>query len=161
MNAKKGRHPLVRCEYRLKKGSKSDRSNGRNTWEMIKINRSLLNSCYRIGQTRRAMLTHFLLLLFCFSTVAHNFSKESLKNGLTECASELICDQDEADTKMFLCTKHTEALGVLGYLYFNRRFRYCHIRAVFCFENIDSYVYPDWYKWLMEMHRHTKRHKWD
>ena len=36
----------------------------------------------------------------------------SLKTDLIDCVSELVCDQEEADAKVFLCTKHAEALGV-------------------------------------------------
>ena len=35
-----------------------------------------------------------------------------LKDCPIECVSELVCDQEEADTKLFLCTKLVEALEV-------------------------------------------------
>ena len=65
---------MVRWESGLKKRCKSDWSNERHTWEMIKIIWSLVSSCWRIGHTRRTMLIYFLLPLFCFLTVAQNFS---------------------------------------------------------------------------------------
>ena len=49
-----------------------------------------------------------ILFLNCGS----QFFRLSLKNDLIDCVSELVCDQEEADTKVFLCTKHAEALGV-------------------------------------------------
>ena len=61
-------------QVRIEKRCKGDWSNERHTWEMIKIIRSLVSSCWRIGHIRRTMLIYFLLLLFCFLTVAQNFS---------------------------------------------------------------------------------------
>ena len=89
------------------------------------------------------MPTHLLLPLFCFLAVAYKL-RFSPKDGLIECVSELACNLEEADTKMFWCTKDTEALGGLGCLCFNSGFRYCSLRAVFCFAYIDSYMNQDW-----------------
>ena len=108
---------IMRCESGLKKGNKCDRSDERNTWEIIRINRSLLNSCWRIGHNQCAMLTYLLLPLFFFFfffNCGSQFSKLSLKDGLTEWLSTLVRDQEETETKLFLCTKHAEVLEVLA-----------------------------------------------
>ena len=69
----------------------------------------------------------------------------SLKDGLIECVSELICDQEEADTKVFLCTKHAESFEVSAAC-ISTVDSDIAIYAVFYFANINSYVYRDWYK---------------
>ena len=43
LNVKKERHSIVRCKSGLKNGNNRDQSNGRNTWEMIKINQIMSN----------------------------------------------------------------------------------------------------------------------
>ena len=72
------------------------------------------------------------------------FFRLSLKNGLIDCVSKLICDQEEANTKGFLYTKHAEALGVSATWYFNSRFGYCNIRTVFSFVNIETRTSDRW-----------------
>ena len=51
----------VTIHVRIEKKCKGDWSTGRNTWEMIKIDRSLLNFCWSVP-------------LFSILSVAHNFS---------------------------------------------------------------------------------------
>ena len=43
-----------------------------------------------------------ILFLNCGS----QFFRLSLKDGLIKCVSELVCDQEEADTNVFFCSKH-------------------------------------------------------
>ena len=47
-----------------------------------------------------------------FFNCASQIFRLSLKDGLIECVSELIFDQEEADTKVFLCTKNADARGI-------------------------------------------------
>ena len=62
-----------------------------------------------------------------------------LKDGLIKCVSELICDQEEADTKVFLCTKHAESFEVSAAC-ISTVDSDIAIYADFYFANINSYV---------------------
>ena len=80
-----------------------------------------------------------------FFNCASQIFRSIIKDGLIKCVSDLICDQEEADTKVFLCTKHAEAFGVSAACTsaVDSDITIC---AVFYFANIDSFVYRDWYK---------------
>ena len=54
-----------------------------------------------------------IFFFFFFFNCGSQFSKLSLKDGLTEWLSTLVRDQEETETKLFLCTKHAEVLEVL------------------------------------------------
>ena len=62
-----------------------------------------------------------------------------LKDGLIKCVSELIYDQEETDTKVFLCTKHAELLEVSAACVSTVDSDIA-IYAVFYFANINSYL---------------------
>ena len=57
--------------------------------------------------------THlFVAATILFFNCRSQFFRLSLKDGLIKCVFELVCDQDEADTKVILCTNLAAALGV-------------------------------------------------
>ena len=78
--------------------------------EIIKRNWSLLSSCRRISHYAHLFPLSTILFFHCGS----QFFRLSLKNGLLDCASELVFNQEKADTKVFLSTKQAEAFGVLA-----------------------------------------------
>ena len=69
------------------------------------------------------MHTYLLLPQFFFNC-GSQFFRLSLKDGLIEFVSEVIWNEEKANTKVFLCTKHSEALGV----------------SVACISIVDSYI---------------------
>ena len=80
-----------------------------------------------------------------FFNCASQIFRLILKDGLIKYVSELIGDQEEDDTKVYLCTKHAEALEVSAAC-ISTVGSDIAIYAVIYFVNINSYVYRDWYK---------------
>ena len=102
---------MVRCESELKKSEqkrlkkwKKYLRNDENISELVKF---LLQDCSHSTHYAHLFPLATILLFNCGS----RFFRLSLKNCLIECVSELPCDQEEAYTKVFLCTKDVEALG--------------------------------------------------
>ena len=83
-----------------------------------------------------------------FFNCASQIFRLSLKDDLIKCVSESAFDQEEADTKNFLCTKHSEALGFWAACISTVDFDiaiYCNILQymIFYLANINSYVLRD------------------
>ena len=93
-----------REQKRLKQWKKYLR-NDQNKFELVKF---LLEDWSHPTRDAHLFPPATILFLNCGSQLF----RLSLKDGLIECVSELICDQEKADTKVFLCTKHAELLGV-------------------------------------------------
>ena len=95
-----------REQKRLKQWKKYLR-NDQNKFELVKF---LLEDWSHPTRDAHLFPPTTILFLNCGSQLF----RLSLEDGLIECVSELVCDQEEADTKVFLCTKHAEVLGVLA-----------------------------------------------
>ena len=79
--------------------------NDQNKSELVKL---LLEDWSHPTRYAHLFSSATILLFNCGS----QFVRLILQNGLIECVSELVCDEEEADTKLFLCAKHAEAHGV-------------------------------------------------
>ena len=67
--------------------------------------------------------------IILFFNCGSQFFRLSLKDGLTECVSELVCDQDRLKKSALVYQAHRSTWS-LSCLYFNSGFRYCNIRCI-------------------------------
>ena len=97
----------VRIEEREQKRPKQWKKYLRNDDNKLELVKFLLNDWSH--PTRYAHL--FTSDTYLFFNCASQMHKLTLNDGLVESALEFDCDQEEADTKVFLCCKHAETYG--------------------------------------------------
>ena len=99
----------VRIEKKVQKRLKQWKTYLRNNQNNLELGKFLLEDWSHPTHYAHLFPPATILFFNCGSKLF----RLSLKNGLIDCVSELVCDQGEADAEVFFCTKHAEAIGVL------------------------------------------------